>query len=233
MAHSTRNRPACRCILALRMVFSLTEVLRQAQVRLRRQPLAVLGVVLLAVFVVCGLAAPWIAPYSPASINLLHRLEGPSVAHWAGTDELGRDTLARLLWGARLSLAVSVTVVAISLALGLADRRPRRLPRRMDRHRAHHLCHEHLSGAARHPAGHCLCRLSRSRLHQSGSRAGHWRMGRLRAPCPRAGDGGARTRIRRRRPRAGRQPVSASSSATYFPISCSRSWCRRPSAWRA
>src|SRR5882757_3540601 len=85
----------------------------------RRQPLGVVGVVLLATFVLAGLAAPWLAPHSPASIDLLHRLEGPSAAHWAGTDELGRDTLSRMLWGARLSLAVSVTVVAISLALGI------------------------------------------------------------------------------------------------------------------
>jgi peptide/nickel transport system permease protein len=86
---------------------------------LRRQPLAVVGVVLLAIFVLAGFAAPWLAPYHPASIDLAHRLESPSTAHLAGTDELGRDTLSRLLWGARLSLAVSVTVVAISLALGL------------------------------------------------------------------------------------------------------------------
>jgi peptide/nickel transport system permease protein len=87
--------------------------------RVRRQPLAVLAVLLLAAFVVGGLAAPWLAPHNPASIDLLHRLEGPSSAHLAGTDELGRDTLSRLLWGARISLAVSVTVVAVSLALGL------------------------------------------------------------------------------------------------------------------
>jgi peptide/nickel transport system permease protein len=87
--------------------------------RVRRQPLAVLAVLLLAAFVVGGLAAPWLAPHDPASIDLLHRLEGPSSAHLAGTDELGRDTLSRLLWGARISLAVSVTVVAVSLALGL------------------------------------------------------------------------------------------------------------------
>ncbi|MFZ1941437.1 MAG: ABC transporter permease [Terracidiphilus sp.] len=98
----------------------VTKVSHQFATRLRRQPLAVIGVVLLAIFVFCGLAAPFLTQYSPASINLLHRLEGPSAAHWAGTDELGRDTLARLLWGARLSLAISVTVVAISLALGLA-----------------------------------------------------------------------------------------------------------------
>jgi peptide/nickel transport system permease protein len=82
--------------------------------------LAAVGTLLLAGFVLCGLAAPLLAPHPPAAIDLLHRLEAPSPAHWAGTDELGRDTLSRLLWGARLSLAVSVTVVAISLALGLS-----------------------------------------------------------------------------------------------------------------
>ena len=85
----------------------------------RAQPLMVVGMVLLAAFVVAGLAAPWIAPYNPASIDLEHRLESPSLHHWAGTDELGRDTFSRLIWGARLSLAVSVSVVTVSLMLGL------------------------------------------------------------------------------------------------------------------
>ena len=88
--------------------------------RIRRQPLAAVGIVLLAAFVLGGLAAPWLAPHNPAAIDLLHRLESPSAVHWAGTDELGRDTFSRLLWGARLSLAVSVSVVSISLALGLS-----------------------------------------------------------------------------------------------------------------
>jgi len=73
----------------------------------------------LVTFFIGGIAAPWLAPHNPATIDLLHRLESPSVAHLAGTDELGRDTLSRLLWGARLSLAVSVTVVVVSLFLGL------------------------------------------------------------------------------------------------------------------
>jgi peptide/nickel transport system permease protein len=102
------------------MSFSVSNALRHAGNRIRRQPLAVAGVLLLAAFVLGGLTAPWIAPHDPASINLLHRLEGPSAAHWAGTDELGRDILSRLLWGARLSLAVSVSVVTVSLALGLS-----------------------------------------------------------------------------------------------------------------
>ena len=101
-------------------MFFTTPTLRAFLEHGRRQPLAVAGVLLLAVFLLCGLAAPLLAHYNPASIDLVHRLEGPSAAHWAGTDELGRDTLARLLYGARLSLAISVTVVAFSLALGLA-----------------------------------------------------------------------------------------------------------------
>ena len=88
--------------------------------QIRRQPLAVLGVFLLACFVLAGLLSPWLAPHNPAAIDLLHRLQGPSADHWAGTDELGRDTLSRLLWGARISLAVSVSVVSVSLVLGLA-----------------------------------------------------------------------------------------------------------------
>jgi peptide/nickel transport system permease protein len=102
------------------MPFFSTSTMQALSNRIRRQPLAVAGVLLLAAFVVGGLAAPWLAPHNPSAIDLLHRLEGPSASHWAGTDELGRDTLSRLLFGARLSLAVSVTVVAVSLALGLA-----------------------------------------------------------------------------------------------------------------
>ncbi len=101
------------------MFFPLARISGQVSVRLRRQPFAVVGIFLLTAFLLSGMAAPWISPYNPAAIDLLHRLQPPSAAHWAGTDELGRDILARLLWGARLSLAVSVTVVAASLALGL------------------------------------------------------------------------------------------------------------------
>ncbi|HUN84291.1 MAG TPA: ABC transporter permease [Terracidiphilus sp.] len=92
---------------------------RTLRTLLRHQPLAVLGILLLAAFVLGGLAAPWIAPDNPSSIDLVHRLQGPSAAHWAGTDELGRDTLSRLIYGARLSLTVSLSVVTISLSLGL------------------------------------------------------------------------------------------------------------------
>src|ERR1039457_2024557 len=92
----------------------VTKVVSLAGYRMRRQPLAAVGVLLLTCFVLGGLASPWIAPHNPASIDPLHRVEGPSAAHWAGTDELGRDTLSRLLWGARVWLAGSVSVGSVS-----------------------------------------------------------------------------------------------------------------------
>lgn len=108
-----------RVILGMRMPFGNGHAVRALLTYFRHQPLALIGVVLLLVFLIAGIAAPLIAPYNPAAIDLIHRLESPSATHLAGTDELGRDTFSRLLWGARLSLAVSVTVVAVSLALGL------------------------------------------------------------------------------------------------------------------
>jgi peptide/nickel transport system permease protein len=102
------------------MGFFNSSFIHSAGKGIRNQPLAVAGVVLLAGFLLAGLTAPWLAPQNPAAIDLLHRLQSPSPAHWAGTDELGRDILSRLLWGARLSLAVSASVVAVSLALGIA-----------------------------------------------------------------------------------------------------------------
>ncbi len=85
----------------------------------RGNPLATTGVVLVAIFVICALFAPWIAPQDPARIDLPTRLTGPSSTHWCGTDELGRDILSRLIYGSRISMLVGSCVVAASLALGL------------------------------------------------------------------------------------------------------------------
>lgn len=86
---------------------------------LRQQPLAVTGCVLLCVFVVCALFAPWLAPRDPGALDLGGRLMGPNAAHWFGTDELGRDILSRTIYGARISMIVAVSVVGLSLALGI------------------------------------------------------------------------------------------------------------------
>lgn len=86
---------------------------------IRNQPLATIGVVLLALFIFCAIFAPVLAPADPAALNLSLRLSPPSHAHWFGTDELGRDIFSRVLFGARLSLFVALSVVACSLSLGL------------------------------------------------------------------------------------------------------------------
>ena len=99
------------------VLFSLGN--RQFSRRIRRQPLAVIGMALLILFVGMALLAPLLAPYDPAAIDLNHRLAAPGHAHWFGTDELGRDIFSRTLYGARLSLLVATSVVACSLLLGL------------------------------------------------------------------------------------------------------------------
>ncbi len=87
--------------------------------QIRKHPLAITGLSLLLIFTLCALLAPWLAPHDPAALDLSGRLSGPSAAHWFGTDELGRDTLSRIIYGARISLIVAVSVVGLSLAIGL------------------------------------------------------------------------------------------------------------------
>jgi peptide/nickel transport system permease protein len=88
-------------------------------VNARHNPLAAIGVVLIVIFVTFALFAPWIARYDPAFIDLPGRLTPPTRAHWFGTDELGRDILSRVIYGARISMLVGSCVVALSLGLGL------------------------------------------------------------------------------------------------------------------
>jgi peptide/nickel transport system permease protein len=92
---------------------------RRLWAAIRRNPLAVSGVVLIVVFTLFAVFAPWIAPRDPAWIDLAARLAGPSRAHWFGTDELGRDLLSRIIYGSRISMLVGSSVVAGSLALGI------------------------------------------------------------------------------------------------------------------
>jgi peptide/nickel transport system permease protein len=75
--------------------------------------------VLVVIFVIFALFAPWIAPHDPAAIDLPHRLQAPTHAHWFGTDELGRDIFSRIVYGSRISMFVGSSVVLASLGLGL------------------------------------------------------------------------------------------------------------------
>ena len=87
---------------------------------LRRSGLGRAGLVLTTLLVVLALFAPWIAPTGPAAQDLPARLQGPTVEHWMGTDELGRDVFSRVLYGARISMLVGISVVTGAGLLGLA-----------------------------------------------------------------------------------------------------------------
>ncbi len=85
----------------------------------RRHVLAAIGMALVVLFVAFAIFAPLIAPQDPRNIDLPSRLQPPSAAHWFGTDELGRDILSRVIYGARISMLVGSSVVVGSLLLGL------------------------------------------------------------------------------------------------------------------
>jgi peptide/nickel transport system permease protein len=78
------------------------------------------GLALTILLVLIAITAPWIAPGDPTAQNLPQRLSAPSAAHWMGTDELGRDILSRIIYGARVSMTVSVSVVLGAGIVGLA-----------------------------------------------------------------------------------------------------------------
>ena len=95
-----------------------TRLRTMARAPILRNPLNVGAIVLIAAFALAALLAPLIAPADPLVQELGARLEPPSAAHWLGTDQLGRDILSRLLYGARISLVIGLVVVASAGVFG-------------------------------------------------------------------------------------------------------------------
>lgn len=91
----------------------------RAGVYLRRDPRAVIGLMVVIGVVLAAAAAPLLGRYDPTHINLLAQLQAPSAEHWMGTDVQGRDVWSRLLHGARISLAVGFVSQSIALAIGV------------------------------------------------------------------------------------------------------------------
>jgi peptide/nickel transport system permease protein len=87
--------------------------------RLLRRGGALFGLAVVAFFVLIALAAPWIAPHDPLATSWSEVRGAPSMAHLFGSDELGRDVLSRIIWGARASILAGVVSVSISLGLGV------------------------------------------------------------------------------------------------------------------
>jgi peptide/nickel transport system permease protein len=92
---------------------------RRALRRLLRRRAAVFGAAVVLLFVLVAIFAPYLSPYDPIQTSWTTIRKPPSAAHWFGTDENGRDVLARMIWGARASLMAGVVSVSIALAVGV------------------------------------------------------------------------------------------------------------------
>jgi oligopeptide transport system permease protein len=96
-----------------------TSLWRDAWTRLKRNHLAMFGLTVIGLLVVVSLLTPWIAPYSYTEQNLALGASPPSLQHWLGTDDLGRDLLTRIMYGGRISLLVGVLATTVALTIGV------------------------------------------------------------------------------------------------------------------
>lgn len=84
-----------------------------------KNKLALAGLAIVVLLFVISLAAPLISPYDPGAIDLQNVLAPPSGEHWFGTDQLGRDVLSRMIWGARISLKVGFVATGLAILIGM------------------------------------------------------------------------------------------------------------------
>lgn len=94
-------------------------LLKIGVIKFLKNKLSLLGGIAIIIIIAMAVFAPWLAPYDPATQDLINTLAPPSMDHFLGTDELGRDTFSRLLYGARVSLLVSFTAVAGMKTIGV------------------------------------------------------------------------------------------------------------------
>jgi peptide/nickel transport system permease protein len=87
--------------------------------RVTRDPFGLLGLVLVIIVLGAAIFADVVSPYDPAKIDIINKLQGPSAAHWLGTDQLGRDTLSRIIHGARVAMGIAVFSIGIGAFIGL------------------------------------------------------------------------------------------------------------------
>ena len=84
-----------------------------------KDPLGLIGLVIVGTIVLGAIFAAWIVPYDPIGMNIPDRMQGPSWSHWLGTDNLGRDTLSRVIMGGQVALKVALPAVFGAMAIGL------------------------------------------------------------------------------------------------------------------
>ncbi|MCC6488230.1 MAG: ABC transporter permease, partial [Candidatus Hydrogenedentes bacterium] len=96
-----------------------TSLWKDAWRRLRRNRLAVFGMVMLMLMILLVIVGPWLSPYSYETQDRALGAAAPSASHWFGTDTLGRDLFTRILYGGRISLMVGFAATAVSLTIGV------------------------------------------------------------------------------------------------------------------
>lgn len=96
----------------------MSATLRHAGWVLRGNPITAVAATGVLLFALLAAFAPWIAPYDPIASDVQNALQPPSAEHWAGTDQLGRDILSRLIAATRLDLAIALSAVSVSFAIG-------------------------------------------------------------------------------------------------------------------
>jgi peptide/nickel transport system permease protein len=85
----------------------------------KEKPLGTIGLAIVLVLLLTGIFADFMAPYPMLKQDLMHTLEGPSAAHWLGTDNLGRDVLSRIIYGARVSVIIGLSATALTTVVSI------------------------------------------------------------------------------------------------------------------
>ena len=111
MTEITDIQPSAATPFAERKVSTLRMVMRTPQ--------GAVGLIIVVTFFLSALFAPWIAPYDPFQLNIPERFEPPSWRHLLGTDQLGRDTFSRILYGGRIAVQLAGLAVGLSFVIGL------------------------------------------------------------------------------------------------------------------
>lgn len=115
------QRPVIRVGTALQDAFvPTTSPRRQTWQRFRRHTPALIGLGFIILLVLLALTAQWITPYAPDRVNPKLRGQGPTMQHWLGNDDIGRDILSRIIFGTRIALIVGLGAVSIAVAIGVA-----------------------------------------------------------------------------------------------------------------
>lgn len=96
------------------------DLIKKISHNLKKSPSATAGLIILTIFLVIALFAPFIAPYDPLKVNVINRLASPSKEHWFGTDSFGRDIFSRVVFGSRISLQVGFFVVFFTTIFGVS-----------------------------------------------------------------------------------------------------------------